>query len=438
MSDLSSDAVLLEDFADRIRPRAMSNILLWGIFGFIVLFILWAALTELDRSVQGQGRVIPSAQLQIVSNLEGGVVEQILVKTGMNVKAGDPLVLLSPVQSTAEFGSNAATTGALSAKVARLEAEMVGREPLYPQLTDPLTQDQIKIEQALHQARLADLSSSNNAGQARINQAQRAVAEAEALIAAKVTQRNSTQREMEIIRPLVERGIEPRMTLMQLESQASVSASEVSGAQASASRARAGVAEAQAALSQYRQDWRSKTGTELAAAQAELSARTRTTGALADRLARTTVRSPLSGRINRVLVATVGGSVRPSEPIVEIVPSEDGLIVEALVLTKDIAFVSLNQVAKVDITAYDSAVYGSLHGKVISISPDAIINERTGEAHFIVRVRTDENALIDKSGRRLPIGTGMTSNISVLGEKRSVLSYILTPITRLSEKALRE
>jgi membrane fusion protein, adhesin transport system len=438
MHDIDTNQPSSAMVTDRLKPSTASNILLWCILLLIGAFVLWASYTELDRSVRAQGRVIPSALLQTVSNLEGGVIDSILVKPGVAVKSGDPIIMLSPIQTSADLSSSAATTGALSAKIARLEAEMSGRNPAYPAASDGAMQQQIEIERALHNARLADLNSAVNAGNARIVQAQRSVSEAQANYAARTAQRSSAQRQLEMIRPLVESGIEPRMSLVQAESQAAVSASEASAAQASIARAQAGITEAQAALSQFRQDWRSKAGSELAAARAELSARQQTTAALADRVARTTVRAPLSGLVNRVLVSTVGGSVKPGEPLVEIVPSEKGLQVEAQVSTKDIAFVRITQEAKVDFTAYDSAIYGSLTGKVISISPDAVLNERTGESFYIVRVLTNQNALINKNGAKLPIGSGMTTNVSLLGEKRSVMSYILTPITKLGEQAFRE
>jgi membrane fusion protein, adhesin transport system len=428
----------LEDLTDRIKPRAASNLLLWGILAFFVVFLIWAALTKLDRTVLGMGRVVPSSQLQIVSNLEGGIVESISIKTGMVVKAGDELIRLSPLQTDAELGSSNATTGALTVKIARLEAEVGGRTPNYPFAADPALRDIITIESTLHSSRMADLSSGMNAASARINQAQRAVAEAQANYAARSSARDSSRSELDMIRPLVERGIEPRMALVQAENAAAVAAGEAAAASASIARAQAGVGEARASMSQLQQDWRSRAGTELAAAQAELSARQRTMPALADRVARTTIRAPLSGRVNRVLVNTVGGTIRPGEPVVEIVPSELTLLIEAQVSPKDIAFVRIGQKSKVDVTAYESAIYGSLHGKVVSISPDAVLNERTGETHYLVKVRTNTNALVDKSGTKLPIGPGMIATVNLLGDKRSVLAYLLTPITRLSERALRE
>ena len=196
--------------------------------------------------------------------------------------------------------------------------------------------------------------------------------------------------------------------------------------------------EARASAAQIRQDWRSRAATELATAQAELDARRQSATALADRVERTVVRAPLAGRVNRVLVTTVGGTVTPSMPLVEIVPSEENLLVEVRVRPEDIAFVRMNQPARVAITAYDRAVYGTLDGEVISISPDSVAEERTGETFYLVRVRTNANALRDQTGRRLPIGPGMIAEASLLGDRRTVLQYILTPITRLSETALRD
>jgi len=187
-----------------------------------------------------------------------------------------------------------------------------------------------------------------------------------------------------------------------------------------------------------RQEWRAQAANELATAQAELSARQRALPALASRLERTVVRAPLPGRVNRVLTTTRGGSIAPGAPLVEIVPSEESLLIEARVRPQDIAFVRINQSAKVAITAYDRSVYGTLDGRVVAMSPDAVTEERTGETFYLVRVRTSANALHDARGQAMPIGPGMVAEVDLLGDKRTVLQYILTPITRLGETALRE
>lgn len=428
----------LEELTDRIDPHRAANLLLWGIAAFILLFFVWAAFAQLERTVRGTGRVIPSSQLQIVSNLDGGIVEAIFVRPGQMVRAGDRLIALDPTQRGAEYGSGAATLAALDVKVARLEAEVAGREPVYPPGGDPAAVAQVRIEQALHTARTAELAGLVGAGQARAAAAERAVAEARASQQARIAARDARANEARILRPLVERGVEPRLSLVQAESAAEVAASEAAAAAASVARAQAGVAEARAALTQARQDWRAQAANELAAAQAEREARRRALPALAERAERTVLRAPLAGRVNRVLVTTRGGTVQPGQPLVEIVPSEESLLIEAQVRPQDIAFVRIGQEAKVAITAYDRAVYGTLDGRVVAISPDAVLDERTGETHYVVRVRTAANALIDPGGRPLPIGVGMVAEVDMLGDRRSVLQYLLTPITRLRERAFRE
>ena len=425
----------LEDLTDRVKPRSASNLLLWGVVSFVVIFFVWAYFAELDRTVRGMGKVVPSSQLQVVSNLEGGIVEQILVRAGQHVRAGDPLIQLDQTVSTAEFGSGQATAAALMAKIARLQAEVEGRAPVYPPASNPVVADQIRIEQALHASRMADLNSLVAATQARLTQASRSVAEAQAAYDARVTARNARQAEVRILRPLVERGIEPRLSLVQAESGAAVAASEAEAAAATILRARASVAEAQSTLARTRQEWRAQAANELASAQGELSARRRALPALADRVRRTVVRAPLSGRINRVLVTTRGGTIQGTQPLVEIVPSDESLLIEAQIRPEDIAFVRMNQDARVAVTAYDRSIYGVIEGRVVHISPDATVEERTGESFYTVRVRTDRNALRDPEGRPMQIGPGMVAEVDLLGDRRTVLQYILTPITKLGERA---
>lgn len=427
----------LEDFADRIRPRVASNLLLWLILGFFALFVLWAVVVKLDRTVHAAGRIIPSLRLQILSVQEGGTVEAILVKPGDMVKRGQVLVRLDPTGAGAELGSNESTIAALTAKTARLEAEIGGRPPVYPPAHNAAEAGQITIEKSLHIARMSELSSQTAGAMAREAQAERSVAEAEAVFASRTSTRDSARQQLDLVRPLVERGIEPRISQIQLESQVATSASDAVQAQASIARARAQVAEARASITQVREQWRAQAGTELATTQAEMAARATTTPALADKLKRSTIVAPVDGRVNRVLVTTVGASIGPGQPIVEVVPSNDLLTVEAIVAPKDIAGIRIGQRAQINVTAYESAIYGGMEGNVIGISPDATVDEKTGESHYTVRVRAKEGSLRDQSGRKLPIGPGMTADVNLLGDKRSVMSYILTPITRLQDSALR-
>lgn len=428
----------LDDLADRIRPRAASNLLLWLICAFVVLFISWAALVKLDRTVHAAGRVVPSARLQTISVLEGGVVDAIMVKPGDPVKRGQVLVRLVPAQSQAELGSNESTVASLRAKIARLQAEVLGREPIFAPPTNASEAQQIEIERALHRARLSDLVSQTAEARAHAAAARQAIGEAESAYRSRVAARESARQQVDLLRPLVERGIEPRMTLVQLESQLAVATGDAAQAQGAISRFRASSAEAAAAVSTARQTWLSQAATDLSTAQAELASRSRTTPALEERVRRSTLTSPVDGKVNRVLVTTVGSSVAPNQPIVEVVPGTDTLTIEASVSPKDIASVRVGQKARINISAYESAIYGSMDGAVITISPDATVDERTGESHYTVRVRTFADTLRDRDGRKLVIGPGMTADVNLLGDKRSVLAYLLTPFTRLQENAFRE
>ncbi len=416
-----------------LAAKKSANLVLWIILGVFVVFLTWAALTQLDRTVRGQGRVVPSSKLQVVSNLEGGVVEEILVKPGQTVRKGDPLVRLSPTISSAAFGSSQASVDALQARIARLNAEVRGAIPAYGQVSA----GQVAVERSLHAARTAELQGLMAAGNARAIQAERSVNEAEQMLQARQSNLQAAQRELEMIRPLAEKLIVPKIDLIKAENAAQVARAEVTAAQAAIARSRSSIAEARADTAQRRSDWMSRAGNELSQAQAELSAQAQTLPALSDRVDRTIIRAPMSGKVNRVLVTTVGGSVSAGMPIAEIVPSEQTLYIEAMIRPEDIANVGLGQRAKVEITAYNSSVFGSLNGTVTSLSPDAVVNEKTGESFYTVEVQTTSQ-LRDEAGKRLPIGPGMIANVNLLGEKRSILSYLFTPITRLGETAFRE
>lgn len=426
MDDGFSGADSLEK---RLRPRLLSGLILWVILGFFVVALLWAALAEVDKSVRAMGRVIPSSQLQTVSNLEGGIVEEIMVKTGQLVEQGAPLVRLSPTISDAELGSGEANVAALAAKVSRLQGELSGQG--YRGAGS-------SAEQSLYRARQTELAGLMAAGRARVAAASRAVGEAEAMLQARRAQAVAAASEVAALRPLVDNGIEPRLSLTLAQGRASAAASEAAAAAASVVRASASVAEARAALMQQSGDWRAQAATELAMSEAELNARRSTMPALADKVRRTLVTAPMAGRVNRVFVATAGGSVPPGSPLVEVVPVRDVLIVEVSVKPEDIASVHYDQLTQLSITAYDTALYGRLSGRVMAISPDAIVNERTGEAHYLVRISVDRNTLPQKSGKPLAIGPGMTVEASLIGKKQSILSYLLNPLTRVTDAAFRE
>ncbi len=428
----------LESAPDRLPERDFATVLLWVVVALTVSLLLWAALAQVDEVVHANGRVIPSSRLQVVSNLEGGVVSEILVRAGDRVKAGAPLIRLDATASTADFARNDTSIDALQARAARLDAEARGRSLVFPAKLEAAVPALVSNERALHNAQISSLETEREIARSRLLQAERAMGQAEAESAARSEALSLARREVEIMRPLVEKGVEPAMSLVRAQSAERQAASARDAANAAARRAAAGRSEAVSAVRNVEQKFRAQASEALAQTRGEIAAQSQTLPALADRMQRTVLAAPVAGVVNRVLVSTIGGSVRPGEPLVEVVPAGDTLVVEALVAPSDIAFVKLGQKATVKITAYDYSVYGTLPGKVESIAPDAVVNERTGESHFIIRVRTGETALVGEGGARLPISAGMTAEVDVLGRERSVLNYLMTPISRLRDNAFRE
>lgn len=424
-----------EDRALSIEPRRAANFMLYLLGGFFVLSIIWAGLTTIDRTVRATGQVIPSAKLQVVSNLEGGVVEAIEVKAGQRVSKGQLLVRLSPTLTGAAYASGASGVEALQAKADRLRGEVLGTQPT---IRGAGASEQVAMEQSLYASRKAEYDGLVAASDARLQQAQRQVSEARASLAARTAALQGKQRELEMIRPLAMQSIVPKIDLVRAENDVAVSQNEIDAAQSALSRAIAGVAEAQAQLAQQRNDWKSEAANELTRVQAELASQQNALPALKDKVDRTQVRTPMAGIVNRVLVTTVGGSVSAGEPVVEIVPMESVLLIEASVRPSDIANVRFGQKARIEVTAYNSAIFGWMQGEVVSISPDAIYNEALKESFYAVQVRTVGPPLKDANGRNLRIGPGMIATVSLLGDKRSILSYLLTPLTRLKETAFRE
>uniref|UniRef100_UPI0012E2C947 HlyD family efflux transporter periplasmic adaptor subunit n=1 Tax=Sandarakinorhabdus oryzae TaxID=2675220 RepID=UPI0012E2C947 len=201
---------------------------------------------------------------------------------------------------------------------------------------------------------------------------------------------------------------------------------------------RAAVAEATRGVWSVDAKFRNRAAEALASTRAELASRNGQQPALADRLARTQVRAPMAGIVSRLRVTTPGAAVGPGEPLVELVPAGDKLLVEAKVAPADIGFVAAGQKARVRVSAYDYSIYGALDGTVQSVAPDAVVDERTGQVHFLVRIALPGACFPTHNAGCLPLGPGMITDVNLLGPKRSVLSYLLSPLTRMSNSAFRE
>ena len=413
------------------------HILLASITLFFVLFVLWASFATLDEVTRGQGRVIPSTEIQIMQSLEGGIVDEFLVREGASVEAGQILMRLRDVQASSDLGANRKRYLGLLAKVQRLKAEAEG-------LTTPeFSEDVMKgVPQSVQEEMDAFRATQQNLGtQTQVLQQQLMQREGE------LSELNTRARDLrevarlarqerDMVAPLVERGSAPKMELVQLERALKERQTELNSIETSIPRVQAGVDEAKARLEELKSSARAQAQTELAAATSEMNTIKETLGALEDRKTRTEIKSPVNGTIKDIKIATVGGVIQPGADLIEIVPRDDQLIVEAQIRPSDIAFLHPGQKAVVKITAYDYAIYGGLNGELVDISADTIANEK-GETFYRVRIRTPETNL-KRKGEILNIIPGMVASVDILTGEKTVMEYLLKPFIKTLDNAMHE
>jgi adhesin transport system membrane fusion protein len=401
----------------------------------VIVLIVWAALAKVDEVTRGDGRVIPSRQLQVVQSLDGGVVTEILVREGEEVDAGQLLLRIDETRATSGVRENAATAFALRAKVARLKAlgEGVPFQPPTPREGDAEELRIVDEERNLYQSRQTEFGALLSISQQQLAQRQQELTEMRARRNAAERGLELAQQELTKTRPLLATGAVSEVEILRLERDITRGRGEVEQTGAQIARVQAAILEATRKLQETELAFRNEARKELSEVLGRLNAINEGAVALADRVDKAQVKSPVRGRVQRLLANTVGGVVTPGKDIVEIVPLDDALVLEARVLPKDIAFIHPGQSATVKLTAYDFSIYGGLTAKVENISPDTQVDEK-GNAFYIVRVRTDRPSFNEK----LPIIPGMTAEVDILTGQKTVLSYLLKPVLRAKAYALRE
>lgn len=422
--------------ADLQRPRAFAHVLLVVIVAFFAIAFTWASYANLNEVTRGDGRVIPSSQVQVVQNLEGGIVADILVREGEIVERGQPLLRINDIRAGAEFRENRERFRSLSGALARLRGEVRGEEVSFADDLVSEAPDVVRNERQLFEIRRDTLASEVAILESQAEQRRQELKEL-------ATRRDQLERSLELGReelaitePLAARRVVPKIDLLRLKRQINDIEGELDSARLAIPRVESALREAERRIDERRLAFRSEAQRELNSIQGEAAALREAMSADADRFDRTEVRSPVRGTVKQLLVTTVGGVVQPGEDLVEIVPLEDSLLIEARLRPADIAFIHPGQAATVKITAYDYAIYGGLEAKVEDISADTIEDERD-ESFYRIRVRTTENQLTHR-GEVLPIIPGMTAQVDILTGEKSVLDYILKPILRAKDEALRE
>lgn len=421
--------------AAREGPRRSANLLLFTIVLAFVAAIFWASRAPLDEVTIGTGRVIPSSQIQVVQNLEGGILSEILIREGEIVKEGQTLLRIDDTGAVSTVRENRARSLSLEAKIARLKAEVDGSKPKF---SSELAGSAATIadELALYRARRAELESAISILRRQEEQRQQEIVEVQSKVKQLEDRFALANEELGIIAPMVKRGVMSKVELLRLRRQVAGLDGELQGAKLSIPRIRSALSETRRRIEEKRLTFRKEAQIELNDAGVRLNVLNEAMTAVEDRVRRTEVKSPVFGTIKQLKINTIGGVIRPGMDLLEIVPLEDNLLIEAQVRPSDIAFLRPGQIAKVKITAYDFAQYGSIEAKLEHISADTIVDDQ-GESFYQIRVRTDRSHL-GNSENPLPIIPGMVAQVDILTGKKTVLDYILKPILRARERAMRE
>jgi len=399
----------------------------------VALLLVWAALAPIDEVTRGDARVIPSRQLQVVQSLDGGVVAEILVREGQVVEAGQLLLRVDETRAGAGVRESAAQGFALRARAARLRALAEGTPFVAPTARDDEEQRVALDERRLYEARSSELATTLMVNRQQLTQKQQELSEMQFKRDAAQRSLELTQQELAQTRPLLATGAVSQVDVLRLERDVARYRGEAEQSTAQIARARAAIGEVQRKGQEVEIAFRNDARKELADTMAKLNALNEGAVALADKVDKTQVKSPVRGRVQRLLANTVGGVVQAGKDIVEIVPLDDTLVLEARVAPKDIAFIHPGLSALVKFSAYDFSIYGGLDAKVENISPDSVVDER-GNAYYLVRVRTVKSGFSEK----LPIIPGMTAEVEVLTGRKSVLSYLLKPVLKVQSRALSE
>lgn len=412
--------------------------MIWGVALFIMLAVIWSYFAELDVVVKGQGKVIPVSQIQIVQNLEGGIVEEIFVHEGDIVKAGQILLRIDDTRFNSSLREDEIKRYSLQLKGMRLQAESSGAES-FPEIPEELSKRVPKLaaqEKQLFDQRQAEQQSKLAIVVEQVNQKEHQINELKTKQSSLKGSIRLASRELSLTRPLRKQGAVSEVEILQLERKVNDLKGEIDQLSLSIPRSESEKKEAERKLDEVRQKFQQEAQAEFNKVSAELSTLQEASVALEDRVARTLVRAPLRGTVKSLLVNTVGGVVQPGMDLVEIVPMDEGLLVEARVLPKDIAFIRPGLDATVKLTAYDFGIYGGLKGKVKHISADSFVDEKENP-YYLVRILTVENYLV-RDGEELPIIPGMTTEVDILAGKRSVFDYILKPILKAKQNAMQE
>jgi adhesin transport system membrane fusion protein len=395
------------------------------------LLILWSSIAQVDEVTRGMGKVIPSSQAQLVQAAEPAVVADILVRSGERVKQGQLLVRLDDSMAASELGQLQTENERLAVRASRLEGEAAGS------VMGCQPGSVCAEEQRLQRTRLAAARSREASLAAAVEQRRRDLREAEATASALSQSVRLAQDQVRMLEPLAAKGIVPQTELITAQRELVDVRGRLAAAQQAAGRASASIREAQAEVQSARLDFQQQALNERSEIETRIAVNEESIRGASARRNRNELRSPVAGIVNNLQVTTKGGFVNAGETIMQVVPVGDRLLVEARISPRDIGFVKVGDRANVKVTAYDFATYGGLPGKVVEVSADSIYDELERENYYRVLIETNRS-FIEKDGQRFAIVPGMITDVEIITGAKSILSYLLKPVSRAFDTALSE
>ncbi len=418
------------------RVHSRSKILLFVIVAVVIWLITWASFAEIDEITKGIGKVIPSKQIQVIQNLEGGIVSEILIQKGQLVEKGQILVKIDDTKFSSSFEENKLRYLELHAKSIRLKAEASSKKLLIPKKLYVEMPKLMEEERTLYSINKNQLRRRLNILKEQVKQRQNELTEAKVKLKQLRKSYSLIAKEVDITKPLVKKGLVSQVEFLQLSRQANSMIGDLDAVRLSIPRIKSTIQEAKGKIEEAKLEFRFKAKEKLNEVEAEMSRIHESGDALEDQVKRTSVRSPVKGIVQQLLINTVNGVVQPGMDIVEIVPLDDKLLIEAKIKPSDVAYIYPGLEAMVKFTAYDFAIYGGLKGKVTLVSADTIVDEK-GNSYYLVSIKTDVSYL-EKYNKKHEILVGMVANVDIITGKKTVMDYLLKPILKAKQGALRE
>lgn len=410
--------------------------LLWMIVLFIVVAIYWANWAELDEITRGDGEIIPSSQLQVVETLEGGAVAEILVREGDLVQKGQVLLRIDDIRFSSSLKENQVRLYELQAKAARLKAESDNATFREPKDFPPEYHEMVDQERFLFNTRKAELEAGLGALKQQVTQRNQELKAAKSQEQQLVRSYSLLKRELDITRPLLKEGVISEVEFLRLKRQLNDLQGDLSGVRLNIPRIESTLEETKQNLGESELQFRNEARRELNEVLAESSRLKEALTGMNDRINRAEVRAPVKGTVKQLLVNTVEGVVQPGDELLNIIPWEDKLLIEARIRPADIANISPGQPGVIKVSAYDFSIYGGVDAKVVFVSPSTILDEE-GESYYLVRLETQQ-PYVGSADKKLPLIAGMTVSVDILTGKKTVMDYLLKPILKAKNNALTE